>query len=117
MINFFLKLFVCPGALLLADAFSPVINYSSVWQMVFTGIITGTIGYLLDNLILKRAGSGMAALIDGAAGGLVVYWSRFFFRGLYLNGLGALLAGVLIALGEYLTHRLIIGERRLQPVK
>jgi hypothetical protein len=117
MVNFFLKLFIYPGALLLADAFSPVINYSNVWQMVYTGIFAGTIGYLLDNLILKRAGSGMAALIDGAVGGLVVYYSRFFFRGLYLNALGALLAEVLLALSEYLTHRLIIGERRLQPMK
>ncbi len=111
MVNLLLKLLLCPGAVFLADALSPVIGYSSSWHIIYIGFFIGIVGYMLDALLLKRTGSGVSAVADIVVAAIVVYFSKYFFTGVYMTVLGALLAGLVVGFGEYLLHRLIVDER------
>lgn len=112
MTTFFLKLFLIPGVVFLSEALSPAIDYTNPWQIIGTGLFIGVITYILDALMLESLGSGRAAVVNGIAGTILVYLSGYFMRGSRVTFLGAVLAGVLIGVSEYLVHRLLLNERR-----
>lgn len=110
MLNFFLKLLLCPGTIFIADTLSPAVNFTFAWYIILTGVIIGFLEYMADIMLLRKMGSGVSSLLDGVVAAIVVYFSQFFMPGTSIALLGALFTAVLIGIGEYITHRLILGD-------
>lgn len=114
VVNFLLKMLLCPGVIFIIDALSPAINYTSTWHIILTGVFIGIVGYMMDAMLLVNIGAEASTVIDTIAAAIVVYFSQFFAFGSSINFLGALSAGSLLGLSEYLTHRLILGDVHME---
>lgn len=112
MSNFFLKLLLCPGVVFLADALLPGIDLAGSWQIIYTGIFLGILGALLDLLLLGLVESAFSAVVDGVTGALFLYLLPYVFPFARVTIPGALLGGILLGVGEYLLHRLVLAEER-----
>ena len=113
MNNFFLKLFLTPGVLFLADIFSPSISFTNPWRIVSVGLFIAVLNFVLDTTLLRRTGTSWLAIIEFVATAVVVYFAPSFVTGVVVTTTGALLSGVLLGISEYCTHRLLL-DRELE---
>lgn len=107
---FLIKLVVCPLGVFLADLMLQDVVFPSLASVIATGVVLAIAGQLMEAVMLRPGTLWLSTIADWAAASLIVYLSQFVIAGAFVSVVGALLAGGILALFEYVQHRVILSH-------
>ena len=81
MSPFFIKLLICPTAVLLVDILSTEVDYRAIYQAVLVGLFLAVLGRVMEGITLKRRTAWISTVIDFIAAAVVLYFSPLLFPG------------------------------------
>lgn len=105
---FLLKLVLCPLGVFLGDLMLTDVAFPSLALVIIVGVALAVVGRLLEAIMLRPGTLWLSTVADWAASAAIVYISQFLIAGAYVSVVGALLTGGIIAIFEYVLHRMIL---------
>jgi len=116
MFMLLLKFLLVPALVGLADIMMADLFFPTVWAIVLTGLALAAVGLLMESAMLRRGTLWLTTIADWAVSAAGLYVAQFVFDGAYVSIVAALLAGGLLAIPEYFTHRAAIERMRRRYV-
>lgn len=105
MWNVISKVIAHPLGLYILAVLLPNINYVSTYEIITTGLVLAAIAYAFDALFIHSISYSTNAIIKAVLIGLIVWLSQFVFVGAYVSGWGAVIAGIVLGIAEYIIIR------------
>lgn len=107
MRNAIAKIIAHPLGLYIIAALMTNVNYTSIYEIVTTGLVLAALAYAFDVLFLRSMSYSTNAIIKAIIIGLIVWLSQYVFIGSYVSGWGAVSTGIILGIVEYLIVRYI----------
>lgn len=117
MLNFIMKLIICPIVLLIADRFLTIVDFAFVYQAIVIGVTLAVAGHLLELAILQKNTFWVSNLMDFVSSAVIIYFLAYFFAGTYVTVMGAVLTAAMLTVVEFFVHLWLIrsGRARKEP--
>ncbi|MBS4202287.1 DUF2512 family protein [Bacillus sp. FJAT-49732] len=117
MLNFILKLIVCPIIVIIAANFLTSVYFPNVYQPIILGFTLAVIGYLMEIAILNKGTFWISNTVDFVISAIAIYFVSYFFVGAEVTVFGALLTAAFLTVVEFFVHLWLIrsGRARKEP--
>lgn len=107
MRNAIAKIIAHPLGLYIIAALMTNVNYTSVYEIITTGLVLAALAYAFDVLFIKSMSYSTNAIIKAVLTGLIVWLSQFVFVGAFVSGWGAVSTGIILGIVEYFIVRYV----------
>lgn len=105
------KVVVCPLVVWVGSSLG-LLHFASWAQIIGVGLFLALLSMLADSTILPRLGNLPSTLLDWAAATVVLWALGAMLRGAVTPFFGSLITGGILAFTEWLTHPVILRQRR-----
>lgn len=113
MNGLFMKLIAGPVVLVVLSLLMPShFNYPNILFPILIGAVIGVAGYGLEVMFLRHGTVWASTILDFFAAATVVYFSQYA-TGNNVTFLGAVIAGVLVAITEHFVHLYLINRGKI----
>ncbi|MFC7439613.1 DUF2512 family protein [Laceyella putida] len=114
MTGLWLKIVICPIAVILADFFLEDIYYPNLIQPIMVGLVLALVGHLMEVAFLKRGRLWISNALDFLAASLLVYASGLVLPGAVTHWFGSFLTAWLLTVTEHFQHVYLLRTGRAQ---
>lgn len=108
MTSLWIKLIACPALVILSMFLFDTVDFATIFQPVFVGIMLALLGVSMEYVLLKRETFWLSIIADFAASILIVFFISNLFTTAEVTWVGAVLTAVLLAAAEFFVHRYLL---------
>ena len=112
MLNFIMKLIICPIIIALSGSLLTNVNFSGAYQPIVIGVTLAVAGHLLEWALLSESTFWLSTIMDFVGSTLIIYILSYFFFTAQVTFVGAVVTALFLTLVEFFVHIWLIRSGR-----